>query len=336
MIETLSGAQKAAVLLVQLGKDRGVKLLRSMREKDVEKIMAEVAQLESLDPKVVDQVLDEFKQMATAKMYVGQGGVSYAKDLLEASVGAHKAHEILERLTVASSDIPFEFLRRADPRQIITYLQEEHPQTIALVLAHIDPEQAALVLSGLPDAMQTDVAHRIGKMERTSPEVIKQVEMVLERKLSSFIQSSDYSSVGGVQALVDLLNRSDRPTEKLILESLEQNDPELAEEVRAQLFVFEDIVTLDDRAVQLVLREVDNKQLAISLKGARSDVRDKIMKNMSERAAENLADEIEVLGPVRMKTVGEAQANIVRIIRTLEESGQIAISRGGGGDEFVV
>ena len=336
MIDTLSGAQKAAVLLVQLGKDRGVKLLRSMREKDVEKIMAEVAQLESLDPKVVDQVLDEFKQMATAKMYVGQGGVSYAKDLLEASVGAHKAHEILERLTVASSDIPFEFLRRADPRQIITYLQEEHPQTIALVLAHIDPEQAALVLSGLPDAMQTDVAHRIGKMERTSPEVIKQVEMVLERKLSSFIQSSDYSSVGGVQALVDLLNRSDRPTEKLILESLEQNDPELAEEVRAQLFVFEDIVTLDDRAVQLVLREVDNKQLAISLKGARSDVRDKIMKNMSERAAENLADEIEVLGPVRMKTVGEAQANIVRIIRTLEESGQIAISRGGGGDEFVV
>jgi flagellar motor switch protein FliG len=333
----LTGPQKAAVLLIQLGKERGAKLLRSLREAEVETIMGEVARLQYVEPEVVDDVLDEFRQLATAQMYVGQGGVSYAREILEATLGAQKAHEILDRLTASITDLPFEFMRRAEPRQVLQYLQEEHPQTIALVLAHMKPDHAAMVLSGLPEDQQADVAHRIATMERTAPEVVRQVEGVLARKLSSVLQSSsDFWAAGGVQSLVDLLNQSDQATEKLILQGLERDDPELAEQVRSQMFVFEDIVSLDDRSVQLLLREVDMKELAVALKGVREDVRQKIMSNMSERAAANLSDEIDILGPVRMRTVGEAQGAIVRAIRGLEESGQVVLSRGGGGDEFVV
>jgi flagellar motor switch protein FliG len=231
---------------------------------------------------------------------------------------------------VSVTEAPFEFLRRADPRQVLTYLQEEHPQTISLVLAHMAPEQAAMVLSALPEEMQSDIALRIATMDRTSPEVVRQVEQVLERKLSSVLQAQDVSqAAGGVQALVDLLSRSDRATEKLILGELEKRDAELADQVRSQMFVFEDIVNLDDRSVQLVLRDVDVKELAVALKGVRSDVRDKILKNMSERAAANLSEEVELLGPTRMKAVNDAQAGVVKVIRQLEESGQLVLSRGG-------
>jgi flagellar motor switch protein FliG len=336
VLDAMSGPQKAAVLLVQLGKERAAPLLRCLREDEIEAVMTEVALLQHVDAAVVDAVLQEFKELATAKMYVSQGGAVYARELLEASVGAVKANEILDRLNTVMVELPFEFMRRADARQVLSYLQDEHPQTIALVLAHMPPEQAAAVLSGLPEALQGDVAARIATMDRTDPEVVRQVEAVLQRKLSSFIQSSELSAVGGVQPLVDILNYSDRTTEKVILEGLERGNPELAETVRGQMFVFEDISQLDDRSVQLLLREVDNKELAVALKGVRDDVRQKIMGNMSERAAANLADEIDVLGPVRAKTVGEAQGNVVRVIRTLEESGQITISRGGGGDDLIV
>jgi flagellar motor switch protein FliG len=274
--------------------------------------------------------MNEFHELATARRYITEGGVDFARGMLEESLGTQKAHAILDRLAVSVTEAPFEFLRRADPRQVLTYLQEEHPQTISLVLAHMAPEQAAMVLSALPEEMQSDIALRIATMDRTSPEVVRQVEQVLERKLSSVLQAQDVSqAAGGVQALVDLLSRSDRATEKLILGELEKRDAELADQVRSQMFVFEDIVNLDDRSVQLVLRDVDVKELAVALKGVRSDVRDKILKNMSERAAANLSEEVELLGPTRMKAVNDAQAGVVKVIRQLEESGQLVLSRGG-------
>lgn len=330
----LTGPQKAAMLLVQLGKERSAKVLRSMRDTEVEELMAEVANLDAPDAKSMDDVLVEFVEMATGRLAIGAGGSDFARALLEESLGAQRAAEIMGRLSTARSDRPFDFLRQVDPRQTVTFLQDEHPQTVALVLAHMPSEHAAMVLSGLPEELQGTVAHRIAVMDRTSPEVVRKVEEALERRLSALLHSASTSASGGVQPLVDILNRSDRATERLILEALETQDAELAEEVRSRMFVFEDLTTLDDRSVQLVLREVDQKDLAVALKGVRGDVRDKILKNMSERAATNLQEEIDLLGPVRLKTVEESQANVVRVIRALEESGQIVLSRGG--DEFVV
>ena len=327
---TLSGAQKAAVLLLSMGKEKSAAVLRALPEAEVEALMTEITKLGSVDSTIVDVVMNEFHELATARRYITEGGVDFARGMLEESLGTQKAHAILDRLAVSVTEAPFEFLRRADPRQVLTYLQEEHPQTISLVLAHMAPEQAAMVLSALPEEMQSDIALRIATMDRTSPEVVRQVEQVLERKLSSMLQAQDVSqAAGGVQALVDLLSRSDRATEKLILGELEKRDAELADQVRSQMFVFEDIVNLDDRSVQLVLRDVDVKELAVALKGVRSDVRDKILKNMSERAAANLSEEVELLGPTRMKAVNDAQAGVVKVIRQLEESGQLVLSRGG-------
>ena len=335
-LSRLTGPQKAAIFLLQMGKDRTAKVMQAMRDTEVEELMTEIARLEGVDADTSDAVLDEFRDLAAARRYFTQGGMSFAAEVLEASMGGGKARDLMDRLSASLVEMPFEFLRRADPRQILSFLQEEHPQTIALVLAHMHPDHAAMVMGGLSEQLQSDVAMRVATMDRTSPEVISQVEQVLERRLSSVIQSSDMSAAGGVQPLVDILNRSDRATERLILEGLETKDPELAEEVRSRMFVFEDITTLDDRSVQLVLREVDAKQLAVALKGVRDDVRNKIMRNMSTRASTNLAEEIDLLGPVRLKTVEEAQGDIVRVIRALEEAGQIVITRGGGGDEFVL
>jgi flagellar motor switch protein FliG len=327
---TLSGAQKAAVLLLSMGKEKSAAVLRALPEAEVEALMTEITKLGSVDSTIVDVVMNEFHELATARRYITEGGVDFARGMLEESLGTQKAHAILDRLAVSVTEAPFEFLRRADPRQVLTYLQEEHPQTISLVLAHMAPEQAAMVLSALPEEMQSDIALRIATMDRTSPEVVRQVEQVLERKLSSVLQAQDVSqAAGGVQALVDLLSRSDRATEKLILGELEKRDAELADQVRSQMFVFEDIVNLDDRSVQLVLRDVDVKELAVALKGVRSDVSDKNLKNMSERAAANLSEEVELLGPTRMKAVNDAQAGVVKVIRQLEESGQLVLSRGG-------
>ncbi len=329
-----TGVQKAAILVMQVGKDRAAQILRTMREPEIAEIMAEVARLNHLEPEEITDVMTEFRDTYLARAHIAQGGYETAREILEASVGADKAEEILENLGVTLVAAPFEFLRRADSRQVLSYLQDEHPQTIALVLAHMSSTGAALVLSALPDELQRDVAERIAKMDRTSPDVIEHVEAILERKLSTVIQQADFSSAGGIQSLVDILNNSDRATERLILEGLEHNDPQLADDVRSRMFVFEDIITLDDRSVQLLLRSVDTKELAIALKGVDQKVRDKIMNNMSERAAANLADEINLLGPVKLKTVEEAQAAVVRVIRTLEEAGQIVMSRGG--DELVI
>jgi len=331
----VNGLRKAAVLMVQLGKERSAAVLSAMREGEVEEITAEIARLESIDAATAQRVMDEFEELVTAHRYYSRGGLAFARDVLEASVGSDKAKDIIERLNASLTEMPFQFLRRADPRQIISFLQDEHPQTIALVLAHMGSEQAAIVLSGLLPELQSDVAHRIATMDRTSPEWVKIVEGVFEKKLATVLsQSSESSNVGGLGPLVDIINRSDRTTERLILESLEQRDHELAELVRAQMFMFEDILSLDDKAVQLVLRQVEAADLATALKGVREEVRAKVMKNMSERAAENLEEEISLLGPVRLKTVEESQAKVVHVIRQLEESGQIVIQRGSD-DEFI-
>jgi flagellar motor switch protein FliG len=332
--QKFTGTQKAAILLMQVGKERAAAVLRTLREQEVAEIMAEVARLHHLEINEIEEVMNEFSEIHTARAHVAQGGYSTARELLEAGFGGSKADEILDNLGVTMVAAPFEFLRRADTRQVLSYLQDEHPQTIALVLAHMNPDAAAMVLSSLPEESQRDVALRIAKMDRTSPEVIEQVEAILERKLSTVIQQSDFAQAGGLQTLVDILNSSDRATERLILEGLETEDNELADEVRNRMFVFEDIQTLDDRSIQLVLRAVDGKELAVALKGVDQKVRNKVMKNMSERAAANLAEEIQLLGPIKLKTVEEAQNGVVRVIRTLEESGQIDMARGG--DELVV
>ncbi|HKN38619.1 MAG TPA: flagellar motor switch protein FliG [Acidimicrobiia bacterium] len=330
---TLTGAQKAAVFILHMGKDRSAEVLRSMRESEVAEIMAEVARMRTVNSTVVEEVVGEFKEMADAKVTVTAGGLERARSLLVESLGGDKATEILDRVTASLIELPFEFLRRADPRQVLSFIADEHPQTIALVLAYMTPDQAAMVMSGLSEDLQRDVAMRLAVMDRTSPEVVAHVEKQLERKLSSVLQPSELSSVGGVQSLVDILNRSDRATERLILEGLENRDSELADEVRQRMFVFEDIAGLDDRSIQLVLRQVDSKELAVALKGVRQEVREAITRNMSERAGANLVEEIALLGAVRLKTVEEAQGAIVRVVRALEESGQLVLVRSA--DEFV-
>ena len=331
---SMSGVRKAAILLVRMGKEHSARVLAGLKENEVEELSAEIARLGKLEPQAADDVMDEFYAMATTRN-AGVGGMDYARQLLEASLGPERAALILDRLQASMSDMPFNFLSHADPRQVLSYVQHEHPQTIALVLAHVPSALASSILSGLPPEVQSDVAHRIAVMDRTSPEVIRQVELALERKLSTVLQPSELSTVGGLQPLVDIINRADRTTERLILEALEQRSPEIAEEIRRRMFMFEDIVHLDDRAVQLVLRQVEPADLATALKGVGDEVRDKVTRNLSERGRENLLEELDLLGPVKVKMVEEAQTKIVTVIRALEDSGQIEIQRGGEGDELI-
>jgi flagellar motor switch protein FliG len=330
----MNGATKIAILLMKLGKQRSAKILRHLRDAEVAAVMSEVARLNNVPSDVVASVFREFKIVKAASQHVALGGVDVARELLEDSLGSERAREILDRMSVAIFDAPFEFLRKADPRQVLGFLKDEHPQTIALVLAHMLPDAASMVLSGLDEDLQRDVAVRLAVMDRTSPEMVSAVEESLQKRLASVLQESEFSNAGGVGALVEILNRSDRSTERLIFEGLEDFDSELADEVRSQMFVFEDVVQLDDRSVQLILRQVDSKQLAVALKGVRDEVRHKILSNVSQRAAANLREEIDMLGAVRLKTVEEAQAGVVRVIRALEEAGQIVVMRAGV-DEFV-
>ncbi len=330
----LPGLRKAAVFLAQMSKEEAGLLLSKLRPREVEAITREIMKLGSVEPEDVDGVLSEFHQLMSAQRFVGRGGVDFAREILAAGLGEDKAEGILARLNVVYTEVPFASLRNADVRQLVTFLKDEHPQVIALVLAHLSAAQSAEVLSGFTPEQQAEVAHRIATMDRTSPEMVRLVEEELGRRMGSLLAHQDMSTVGGVETLVEIINRSPRPTERSILEWLDSSDPELAEQVRAQMFVFEDIVTIDDRSMQLVLREVASNDLATALKGVRPDVRDKVVRNLSERAAENLAEEIELLGPVRARTVEESQGKIVAVIRTLEEQGVLTISRGGD-DEFV-
>ena len=331
---SLSGAEKAAILLLKLGSEHSAEVLKLLGEHEVTQITAEIVKAGAVRKEDADAAIAEFATMIVANDHIATGGIAMAKAILEASLGEHRASEILEGLRASMVKAPFEFIRNADPRQVLNFLSAEHPQTIALVLAHMIPDHASMVLGGLTEELQRDVSIRIATLDQTSPEVITQVESQLERRLSSVLKSTtETAAADGVQTLIDILNRSDRATERSIFEGLEEHDEELADEVRSRMFVFEDIVTLEDRAVQLVLRQVDAKELATALKGVRPEVKQKIAKNMSERAAQNLDEEIVMLGAVKMKTVEEAQGAIVRVIRALEESGQVVVSRGN--DEYV-
>ena len=330
----LSGIQKAAVLLISLGPERSANVFKHLKEEEIEELTLEIANTRSVSPDVKGQVLDEFYEVCLAQQYIAEGGVNYAKELLEKALGADKARDVIGKLTASLQVRPFEFIRKTDASQLLNFIQDEHPQTIALILSYLSSNQAATIIAALAPEKQADVAKRIAQMDRTSPDVIKEVEKVLEQKLSSLV-NQDYTIVGGVDSIVEILNTVDRGTEKHIMESLEIEEPELADEIRRKMFVFEDILSLDDKSIQRVLREVDNNELAVALKSANEEVQTVIFKNLSKRLATMIKEDMDFMGPVRLKDVEEAQQKIVNIIRKLEDSGEIIISRGGG-DDIVV
>ncbi len=330
-----AGIRKAAILLVQLGQEKAAQVLSHLRESEVEAVSSEISRLESLAADETDAVIKEFHELATARANILNGGPDFARGLLEESLGSERAASIMERLAASARQLPFQFLHRADPRQLLSFISGEHPQVIAVILAHMPSDRATIVLAGLGPERQADVAHRIAVMDRTSPEVLKSLETALERKTSSVLQAVDFSAVGGLEPLIDIINRSDRVTERLIIEALEQRDPELAEEVKSRMFMFDDILLLDDKDMQLVLRQVDSADLAMALKGVGEEVRNKVTSNMSERAAENLIDEVDLLGAVLLRQVEEAQAKVIRMIRALEESGEVTVRRGAD-EEYVL
>ena len=332
--EEYNGIQKAAILLIALGPEKSASIFKHLKEDEIEELTLEIANTRSVSPQTKESVLNEFYQVCLAQQYIAEGGIGYAKELLDKALGSDKAQEVITKLTASLQVRPFEFVRKTDPSQVLNFIQDEHPQTIAMILSYLSPAQSAMILGALTPEKQADVAKRIAKMDRTSPDVIKEVERVLERKLSSLI-NQDYTIVGGVDAIVGILNTVDRGTEKHIMESLEIEEPELADEIRKKMFVFEDILLLDDRAIQRVLRDVDNNDLAVALKGANEEVQNVIFKNLSKRLVAMIREDMEFMGPVRMKDVEEAQQKIVGIIRKLEDSAEIVISRGGG-DEIIV
>ncbi len=330
----VTGREKAAMLLIALGPEKSAEIFKHLKEEEIEQLTLEIANIRTVTPEDKEKVLDEFFQICLAQEYIAEGGIGYAKDILEKALGSQKALEVINRLTVSLQVRPFDFVRKADASQLLNSIQGEHPQTIALILAYLKPMQAATVISSLPQDKQADVAKRIATMDRTSPEVIKEVERVLEKKLSSFV-TEDYATAGGIQAIVDILNSVDRGTERHIIETLEIEETDLAEDIKRRMFVFDDIVTLDGRSIQRFLREVDNNELSLALKGSSEEVQEIIFTNMSKRLVEMIKEDMEFMGPVRLRDVEEAQQKIVNIIRKLEDAGEIVISRGGG-DEIIV
>lgn len=325
----LTGVQKAAILFITLGPEAAAAIIKKFPENDIQKITYEIANITSVKSEQRQEILNEFIEINKAKDYIIEGGIEYAKSLLGKALGQQRAKEILEKVTEATQQYrPFAIARKADAHQLMNVISNEHPQTIALILCYLQPDKAGQVLSALPEDVQSEVAFRIATMSNTSPMVVKEIEKVLDNKLSSVVRS-DMTVLGGVQTLVDLLNQVDRTTEKNITESLERESPELAEKIRESMFVFEDIITLDDVSIQRVLREVEAKELALALKGCSEEVANAIFKNQSKRAAAALKEDMEFLGPVRLMDVEKAQQRIVAVIRRLDEAGEIVISRGG-------
>ena len=321
---SLTGIQKAAVLLIALGPEMSSTVFKHLKEEEIEDLTLEIANTRSISPQVKEDVINEFYEICLAQQYIAEGGIGYAKELLEKALGTEKALDVIGKLTASLQVKPFEFVRKTDATQLLSFIQDEHPQTIALILSYLSPTQSALIISALPQENQAEVARRIATMDRTSPDVIQEVERVLESKLANLV-NQDYTQIGGVDQVVEILNSTDRGTEKHIMEILEIEDPELADEIRKKMFVFEDILLLANKAIQRVLREVDNGDLELALKGT----------NLSKRLAEMIKEDMEFMGPVRMKDVEDAQQKIVNVIRKLEDTGEIIISRGGG-DEVIV
>ena len=329
----LNGKQKAAILLITLGPDISSTIMKSLKDEEIEKLTLEIANQRKVSQELKDEVISDFYELCLARDYMSTGGLDYAREILEKALGSEKAVSIINRLTSSLQIRPFDCIRNTDPTQLLNFIQNEHPQTLALITAYLQPEKAAVILSNLQPEIQSDVVKRIATMDRTSPEVIRDVERILERKLSA-MTTQDFTAAGGLESVVELINRVDRTTEKTIMENLEVQDPELAEEIKKRMFVFEDIIMLDDRSLQMVLREIETKDLSLALKGVSTEVSNKIFKNMSKRASDMLREEIEFMGPVRIRDVEEAQQKVVNVIRRLEDSGEIVISRGKG-DEVI-
>jgi flagellar motor switch protein FliG len=333
-VSSVSNREKIAVLMVALGNDIAAEVYKLLDDTTIELITLEIANLKKITSDLKLEVMKEAQEILMAREFMARGGVEYARDILERALGPERAQNLLTRITASLQVRPFDFMRHTDPQQALSFIQGEHPQTIALILSYLEAGQAALIISGLPAVMQAEVAKRIAKMDRITPEILREVERVLERKLST-VMGQDFTLAGGIDAVVALINSADRTTERNIMEYLEENDPELAEEIKKRLFVFEDIIRLDDRSLQRVLREVDMKELGLALKGATEELRVKFFKNMSKRAAEMLQEDMDYMGPVRVKDVEESQQKVVNVVRALEEAGEIVVAAGGE-DELVV
>ncbi len=327
-----SGKEKVAILLIALGPQKSAEVFKHLNDEEIEELTLQIANMRMVSPEEKQLVIEEFYQICLAQEYISEGGINYAKDVLERALGSDKALDIINKLTSSLHVRPFEFIRKADPNQLLNYIQNEHPQTIALILSYLGPGQSAQILASLPIEKQADVTRRIAIMDRTSPEVVREIESVLENKFSNILEQ-DFTITGGVQAVVDILNSVDRGTEKHIMEDLDMRDAELSEEIRRRMFVFEDIITLDNRSIQRIIREIDNSQWAIALKGASEEVKDIIFTNMSKRLVEMIKEDIEFMGPLRIRDMEDSQQNIVNIIRKLEEDGEIITPRGG--DEII-
>ncbi|MFD2682833.1 flagellar motor switch protein FliG [Bacillus seohaeanensis] len=330
----LTGRQKAAILLISLGPDVSASVYKHLTEEEIERLTLEISGVKKVESEAKEGILEEFHSIALAQDYISQGGIGYAKTVLEKALGNDQASAIINRLTSSLQVRPFDFARKADAAQILNFIQNEHPQTIALILSYLEPQQSGQILSELPQEVQADIARRIALMDSTSPEVISEVEAILERKLSTTV-TQDYTQTGGVESVVEVLNGVDRSTERTILDALEIQDPELAEEIKKRMFVFEDIVTLDNRSIQRVIRDCENEDLLLSLKVSSDEVKEIVFRNMSSRMVDTFKEEMEFMGPVRLKEVEEAQSRIVAVIRRLEEAGEIIIARGGGDDIIV-
>lgn len=330
----LLGREKVAVLMVTLGNEIASEVYKQLDDSAIEVVTLEIANLRIVPAELKLEVVKEAQEILMAREFMARGGVEYARDILERALGPERAQNLLSRVTASLQVRPFDFMRHTDAQQVLGFIQGEHPQTIALILSYLDAAQAALIISGLPAVMQAEVAKRIAKMDRITPEILREVERVLERKLST-VMGQDFTLAGGIDAVVAIINSADRATERNIMEYLEENDPELAEEIKKRLFVFEDIIRLDDRSLQRVLREVELKELGLALKGATEDLRSKFFKNMSKRAAEMLKEDMDFMGPVRVKDVEESQQKVVNVVRSLEEAGEIVVAVGGE-EELVV
>lgn len=324
----LTGKQKAAIFIIFLGSETAGKLLQNLPEDSIDAVTLEIARMQNVDKETVEEVVAEFFEMLRANEFIATGGSKTAQDILEAALGASGAKEAMKRLTAAQYVRPFATARAADPVQLFNLIQNEHPQTIAMIMAYLQPDKASAILKMLAPEVQPEVMKRLAQMERTSPETVREVEAILEKKISLVMDESG-ASVGGIDTAVAILNLVDRSTEKAIVENLETESPELAEEIKKKMFLFEDVIMIDDRGIQRIIREIEIKDLALALKAVNDEVKDKFLKNMSKRAGQMLVEDIELLGPVRVRDVEDAQQKIVNAIRKLEDAGEIVISRGG-------
>ncbi len=330
----LSGVEKSAILLVSLDSDTASKVLSRLDHDQIEMISMEIARTDEVTREGREQVIQEFYDGLKERRFMEEGGFDIAKSLLERSVDPNRANQIISNLKRTLQTTPFHFLRKADAENLLTFIKDEHPQTISVIMAHLTADKAAEVLKGLAPKVQIEVVRRVCKMEQTNPDAIRAVEEGLESRVSAFV-STEQEDTGGISAVADMLNLTDRATEKSILENLEEEDPELVEQIRKLMFVFEDILNVDDRGIQTVLKEVDNEELATALKAASEELKAKIFKNMSERAAQMVSEEMEYMGPVRVADVEAAQQRIVDVVRRLEESGEIIIQGRGGGEDVI-